>query len=135
MKKEELRIGNYLRWKKDVHQEFDDGTKTKVADKHAVRKVSSNIDSSLEGKEAVPLTEDWLIKFGFEIEGKSNWFVFSNLCLNLNFKDDFNIGVENKRCVMVQDDESYFQLIFPEHIHQLQNLYHALTGEELKLND
>ena len=66
----------------------------------------------------IPLTEEWLVKFGFD--------------------DDFHIG---KFWVTIDDNGYYYtnhklndngftEVLF---VHSLQNLYFALTGEELTI--
>jgi hypothetical protein len=52
------------------------------------------------------LTEEWLLKFGFVKDKLTNYDWY---------KGDFEICIHDIK-----------------HVHQLQNLYHALTGEELK---
>lgn len=70
----------------------------------------------------IPITEDWLIRLGFETNG-----------LGYSPKDDCTICVEKWSdgdwyCSI---GEGYEREIY--HIHQLQNLYFALTGKELEL--
>lgn len=80
-----------------------------------------------EHTEGIPLTEEWLVKMGFEkrVDG-----------------DDFNIWhwyelqilpdiafVQGNLDVFILDHDN----IRVQFVHQLQNLYFALTGEELKL--
>lgn len=66
--------------------------------------------------EPIPLTDEWLVKFGFEKSYKS--FV----------KGDFtfitNHGLAYKLTIITN---------LPKYVHQLQNLYFALTGEELEI--
>jgi hypothetical protein len=66
----------------------------------------------------IPLTEDWLLKFGFE-----GWDLgkYTIILTNGNFFD-FQNGLEG---VPIAKNI--------KHVHQLQNLYFALTGEELKI--
>ncbi|OPC34588.1 hypothetical protein [Elizabethkingia miricola] len=71
--------------------------------------------------EPIPLTEEWLWKFGFEDRLK-------------NINDlEFSISIENKALFIFQYNEPkglYFDIEF---VHQLQNLYFALTAEELTI--
>lgn len=80
----------------------------------------------------IPLTEEWVIKLGFkEIIDKSGQYVLLN-------EDYYNIGLEimfgfrtdNKMLVHL-NNQDFNQLIY---VHQLQNLYFALTGEELTIH-
>lgn len=79
-----------------------------------------DIEKIEDGEDAlpIPLTEEWLIKFGFEKIGyewrlKQGWHWIS------------------------VDKNSFYilgkQLGLLENVHQLQNLYFALTGEELEI--
>jgi len=75
----------------------------------------------LENIEPIPLTEEWLLKFGFEIKqgrfGNEYWGK-----INLYTSSD-------KKIVFCFD--GYLKGI--KYVHQLQNLYFALTGNELTL--
>jgi hypothetical protein len=70
----------------------------------------------------IPLTEEWLLKFGFLKEGEHG------VCIAYG---EWEIITENKTYFMVHESSKGFVLPLFE-VHQLQNLYHALTGEELK---
>ena len=73
----------------------------------------------------IPLTEEWLIKFGFEeVDNKS---IF-----------DYPLWIINDVEFLFQADSTFiFNSVagnFPIHfIHQLQNLYFVLTGKELAI--
>jgi hypothetical protein len=81
--------------------------------------------SSIECSRPIPLTEEWLKRFGFDYDmdvalySKSGY----DLCVNDNNSIYFYLG----------EYGSWFKNI--QHVHTLQNLYFALTGEELKLKD
>lgn len=69
--------------------------------------------------EPIPLTEEWLIKFGFE-----RWNdVYNNFYHKLN-----GIEIENGNIYVGHGNKI-------KYVHQLQNLYFAITGEELKKQD
>ena len=78
----------------------------------------------------IKLTEKWLFKFGFEQNG----------ILELKF-DEYSKGFITLG--MVNGGEEIYQFIydgkcfltFVEYVHQLQNLYFALTGKELTYHD
>jgi len=68
----------------------------------------------------IPLTEEWLLKFGFRTE-ESSCFELDNIQINtsrelmwINTKCKYNIEIG-----------------MPDYIHQLQNLYFSLTNTEL----
>jgi len=68
----------------------------------------------------IPLTEEWLLKFGFEKKDSifSKTLLFGILQKNGIFFCEIMEGGVNVKCV-----------------HQLQNLYFALTGEELEIKE
>lgn len=81
-----------------------------------------------EGYEPIPLTEEWLVKFGW---GKSDEHEFAN---NINPHFVFIFDTHFKRLRLeVDNNEASLDVPMPQiqHVHQLQNLYYALTGQEL----
>ena len=78
----------------------------------------------------IPITEDWLKRFGFE--KKRNDYEFNSDLYNFWYLS------HNKNICVTELENQFSAQFFFEHIkylHQLQNLYFALTGEELTLND
>lgn len=80
----------------------------------------------------IPLTEEWLLKFGFE-KVKDTFITF----------DSYHY--ENENCWIYLIDKGFeFELKTGDerhnlcrtyqYVHQLQNLYFALTGQELTIN-
>ena len=111
MKPNELRIGNWIQFRYTE-------TPVRITLGDFVREYN---DEHLEDYEPIPLTEEWLLKFGFEysdlngdsglwkippfqIYGKYNQFIY-----------DYRLDVN--------------------YVHQLQNLYFALTYEELQTDE
>jgi hypothetical protein len=78
-----------------------------------------------ERVKGIPLTEEWLLKFGFE-KNDNNQFILMEGSVDILFNKDLN----GWTC-----DGINFSINMTEHVHQLQNLYFALTGEELKLKE
>jgi hypothetical protein len=66
----------------------------------------------------IPLTEEWLLNFGF-IKNSTSW---------TNWQKP--TGVKEIR-VSIHNKYLFYNGRMIEFIHQLQNLYFALTGEEL----
>lgn len=70
----------------------------------------------------IELTEEWLLKFGFESEltgvHKEQWQLYK--------KDHFVLHWRNEFC-----EFGWIESIEIKYVHQLQNLFYALTGEEL----
>jgi len=76
----------------------------------------------LETFEPIPLTEEWLLKFGFKHTGNAFYLHVKSLIEVCNIGDKFfYCGFKG-----VSIGNIY-------HVHALQNLYFALTGTELIL--
>jgi len=110
MKASELRIGNLVMDGKDIEQ-----VNARMID--MLVKTEADFDS-------IPLTEEWLLKFGFQ--KSMSWTYVVELKGNLKLvyylgEKGWSIGFK-----------SYSDFSNLEYVHQLQNLYFALTGEELK---
>lgn len=77
--------------------------------------------------EPMPLTEEILLRFGFIKESKFS-YSFKNFLVEFMFQDitlSFRIKISEKESVFLTD---------LHYVHELQNLYFALTKEELTLN-
>lgn len=118
----ELRIGN---WVNDIS-----GNPTQV------RGVGTNgiwISKSGPATETafkpIPLTEEWLVKFGFEY--RSGWEdSWHKSPIGLYF-NPYKSGV----CLeQIWDKLIESDLVNIQYVHQLQNLYFALTGNELAID-
>lgn len=90
-----------------------------------ITQVKSRSEFALKGIAPIPLTEEWLLKFGF-----------SDNTISLNTPDKtLNISAVVKGDYFLFLDDMFggcFDLNCIQSVHQLQNLYFALTGEELK---
>ncbi len=114
MKVQYFRIGNIVNY--FHHETCLNGIVTSINKKsitvnnHATIKIKSNNISP------IPLTEEWLLRFGIEKMHDGNYW--------------------NKKLCIRKDRNEFYALyeqgrIYIQHVHQLQNLYFALTGEEL----
>lgn len=111
----ELRIGNLV---------FDYGIITEVNGFLLTRLEEINNEGKLVVNiSPIPLTEEWLIKFGFY---KNEYGYWKNLGHGFNFHVLF-IGGEFSFCVSSIGETKL------KHVHQLQNLYFSLVGEELEI--
>jgi hypothetical protein len=108
MKASELRIGNYVYFHGDVEEINIDHFNI-----FNIKKDGALLP--------IPLTEEWLLRFGFEKNG-NNQFILMEGSVDILFNKDLN----GWTC-----DGINFSINMTEHVHQLQNLYFALTGEEL----
>ena len=83
-----------------------------------------NIDIA-EGCEPIPLTEEWLVKLGFISDSLGGFN--SPRSMNIYFLD------KHINICYAKYAESGVKLEHIKYVHQLQNLYFALTGEELTI--
>jgi hypothetical protein len=124
MKASELRIGNYI---------LTDDDQFVTVDNNVFRAFS--FPESEKWYKPIPLTEEWLIKFGFNchtVENEARTIFYSKnwgingveiICLDYHYKGIFEYQVAKARYKEVK------------YVHQLQNLYFALTGEELIITE
>ena len=114
MKATELRIGNYIMFHNDEILTTWEDIRFMITSRHQNKY-----------HKPIPLTEQWLLKFGFEKDFANDGFKFNNLILDseerLHIIDRSRYGIIISRCV--------------KHVHQLQNLYFALTGKELEIKN
>lgn len=121
MKANELRIGNCVMDQDESKEIFQVESIEKGEDESdGMYFINGRWDDDID---PIPITEEWLLKFGFE-EDDLHWFNYGK----------FSIRIENKRCVSaIKDSEVWNQYDMPKYVHQLQNLYFALTGNELEI--
>jgi hypothetical protein len=120
MNARELRIGNWANTLSGDIQIVD--LMTNINKVGANTKVFTNgITFNIDTLQPIPLTEEWLKRFGFETD-KVCWFL-DGVVMG-DFQDGFWF-LPNGSLVTRS-----FKI---KHVHQLQNLYHALTGQELEL--
>ena len=121
MKASELRIGNWVNLK-DIITTYQ---KVIMIDSEVnVIQCQNDIHSPLEDYEPIPLTEEILSGWGFEyddINGDSGYWQ----------KRPTDSGLF--RILLGEDGFVYDYQVDIKYVHQLQNLYFALTNEELKI--
>ena len=118
MKAIELRIGNLVTIDGNVVEIYE------IA--HGVIEIANGMEPySINDIEPIPLTKEWLVKFGFEKPSYSwNGDIFH---LSEWGQSPLNWCVAmNKNGAMLVQKLKY--------VHQLQNLYYALTNQELTCN-
>jgi hypothetical protein len=93
-----------------------------------------HIHCDLESIQPIPLTEEWLFKFGFHLrDGFSNTF---KLNIEKHQYDCSEITYSEKEGLLrFSNGKEKGTTLIPhiKHVHQLQNLYFSLTGEELTI--
>ena len=107
LKESDLRKDNLIYWKGEVIK-VDLEILTKLFG-------NNNYPDSLKlNFKPIPLTEDWLLKFGFKIEKQYQCDFASIGVFTISFGDNFFYDYTNLK-----------------YVHQLQNLYYAITQREL----
>ena len=111
----ELRIGNFVN---QIGFSVQDGYPPNYKKLDQIKE-AKQIDFSVY-MEPIPLTEEWLLKFGFIIH-----------------EDGYITCPNGRQWILHLDNEFEFEAlnIIVIYVHQLQNLYFALTGEELIINN
>lgn len=132
MKANELRIGNWV-----LHP-------PKSRDKRFEITVNANNILACDNGaiyKPIPLTEEWLMKFGFEKvvynSGKegcgTDYYFECNNGIFMCYADDFSLGLYSSEYDMLNGLAVIPNWEMTKHVHQLQNLFFALTGEELTI--
>ena len=117
MKVTELRIGNWLDNGEGSNYVIDTSSMMDILDE-------AQVNNGETYWKPIPLTEEWLVKFGFD--GR------------VDFKWKRNVGIQ------IVGGDYYFafkdmgnvifrSIVECKYVHQLQNLYFAVTREELEL--
>lgn len=130
MKANELRIGNKLQ--KDNGKIFtvlrlDNTNDVLVEEQRGLLTLGYNLFG-------IPLTEEWLVKLGvlcpFMLDSEKSFV--TNLVAKYNeFDDNWNYVVDS--CQHATSGGIMYITVPVIYVHQLQNLYFALTGEELTI--
>jgi len=124
MEANEIRVGNWL----NDPRPFNEDTKKffKMTDNGYFKATARDIQYA-EEFEPITLTEEILLKCGFEKTGITELY-YSTDTINISwFEEDptvIEINCENIQCYIINC----------EYLHQLQNLYFALKGQELEIN-
>jgi hypothetical protein len=140
MKSSELRIGNLV----DTI-EFKNVEVLGISTNNIGITIDSMVFVSVDVSDikSIPITEKWLIKFGFtKYEWMDGCFIktsFGDLMIQF-FRDEIHlfftkVSVDSKGMMFdgrrfVGDKKTFTKI---QYVHQLQNLYFALTGEELTI--
>lgn len=118
MKASELRIGNLVMDGKEIEQ-----VNARMID--MLVKIEADFDP-------IPLTEEWLLKLGFKQCGYEmlSW-KHETLLPSFNL-DGINWADFDEPDYQFLNYKVADEILRIDYVHQLQNLYFALTGEELK---
>ena len=122
MNAKELRIGNL------VYKSLKSGNGRKIECKTNMHDLLRIEEDRIFNYEPIEITEEWLLKFGFE-NVHTDWF-YKDIVKTNSYQFCFNICLSNGKITLDSgfDENSIIKL---KYVHQLQNLYFALTGAEL----
>jgi hypothetical protein len=125
MKASELRIGNLIGFNYGNRKTYSTITEITSIDV----KLNDGF-AELSQLEPIPLTEKWLLRFGY-IKFEVNATIFCEYSLVDDGVLKYKLLFDKRNNNIVMPNE--YKPIKIKHVHQLQNLYFALTGEELIL--
>ena len=128
MDSKHLRIGNLFQEKKTKEI-------IKVIELSQEKIVFTGMFSGEWQAEPIPLTEEWLLKFGFirnQINTISEVIDVSGNDKLLEFEVT-EMGLDLWISSDKIDEALYFPVNYIKYVHQLQNLFFSLCGEELQL--
>ena len=122
MKISELRIGNYIR---DVFETKSHEVKKLDLEDYAamLNRRNSSHPNIYRG---VELSDEWIKRFGFEVSKTQDKFFIKDNNIGISTADDmFRFIKGNFVCQIVLREFEF--------VHELQNLYYAITGVELSV--
>lgn len=122
MDAKEVRIGNWC------HSSLLEPFQCNASDIVACEK---NIGDGAIKYIPIPLTEEWSKKFGAIIKGTFHEFPTKNIHLIINW----TLGVIELTVDNGDDEWDSILIKIPKYVHLFQNLYFALTGEELTIKE
>lgn len=118
MEATELRIGNHVT---SAHNGY--GEEYIVVESITSDEINVNFRPYwIEDLNPIPLTDEWLIKLWFHKRNEKTRFV------NFGF-EKWTIEVDSDEYHVFHKYDKYLNTVF--FVHQLQNLYHAITYQEL----
>jgi len=123
MNANELRIGNYVKFGKLFKKVVE------IAEEgfYILDKDGTTLKNTWADLQPIPLTEEWLLKFGF-VEVKYDDGIYGFCKQGFGYINSGQIRWSCERIIFNDDKHLLY-------IHQLQNFYFALTGEELVVSD
>ena len=137
----ELRIGNLVTLDENQRRDLWYNQINAINDFFEVKTIYSDgdialqlddeiVDINVDDVSPISLTEEWLLKFGFEIcgYGEVHSMCFTGYRVKNSIWDVY--AVSNGEFVLHKNTKET-SITNIKYVHQLQNLYFSLTGEEL----
>ena len=122
MEASEIRLGNSIQLYRKPTDRFKTNHKVKQIGDGLIMLEDGFLVNIETGIEPIPLTEDWLVKFGFDKKDE-NTLSIGNFVIKYNrFSSKFYFVING-------------EFICVDTVHHLQNLYHAFYDKELTIKD
>ena len=142
MKVQELRIENYVKYNGSIVSVYAISNPTPNKDKHFDNKArvtlwcNGLIDATIDEIEPILITEELLLKNGFELTDKP--IVKTDLRLQPHFVyrktvDNVTIDVDPVQVFIHQKRGTMLNIQGLKHLHQLQNAFYLATSTELSI--
>jgi len=129
MKSTELRIGNRI----NIHNRVEIVRSIYHNGDIQTDRYITSVDNNINIPSGIPLTEEWLIKLGFTKEDIHDEGGFVDYRYELEKGVQYFVSLwASENLDIVNHVNSSTDL---EYLHQLQNLYYALCGEELIMKE
>jgi len=128
----DLRIGNLVYYNNEPELTNPDIIEVETIQSDGINYIDGSVDYRIEDLKGIPLTGEWLDKFGFKIDGTK--ITADNLHNGSFILENWGDFIDNTNIELYYTaGESIKYSCQIKHVHQLQNLYFALTGEELTI--
>ena len=151
MKASELRIGNYVYYEHTTHivsgvhgnkvyswwvKDGEPVIEYEAKDISGTQVENPYMDVVSQYK-PIPLTEEWLLKFGFVNIDKGNNDFITYTDSEHNYYLQIDVRKKDEKYLILDnsfDDLRAFSMVDIQYVHQLQNLYFALYGIDIQCN-
>ena len=133
MKSNELRIGNVIHF--PFHAENVKIVGVGISEDFKTTKIQVETEGSIlmdvpSVFKPIPLTEEWLVKFGFEQSKDADWIWTLKIKGYESPWEKITFNTTRKKGWLFAAISANGKVSI-ENVHQLQNIYYALTGDEL----
>ena len=145
IKANEIRIGNWIEFNNFISPPNNLQVTPRMF-RQLGMDLSENLDLELSGyHKPIPLTEEWLLKMGFE-KSQEEWYTIKYFtdCDLATEQMAISYNLSSNRCAVfdaIEETDIVNILSYPIYtskkvlyVHTLQNVFFALTGEELILD-
>ena len=126
MEAKELRIGNYI-YRPDLTGVGLRKEKILELGEKAIVTGPIKVKCDYFELSPIPLTKEWLVKFGFE-KISQYFYKKEKFSIELFVLDNINWAFRFRTT-----EKSSIMIASIQHVHQLQNIYFALTNEEIEV--